>query len=476
MRLLRLSRFLVAGLAIAGLLAAVEPRTLRAQEDKTKEKKTEEMDKAEKAFAAGKFDDSLKALQDAEKKDPKLPPARLMFARFCLAAAQGAQKQEERGQLFQMAQGSIERSAIEAPSHPEIFLQLGSIALAQERLAETVLDCQFALQLAKDPKWTAEQKKNFEREGNAGLATAFEKRGDWENTKTYLTAWKTIEPKSAPVMQRLARALFALNNPDGAFAELNAAGIEDKTMDPSEVIMAQLWANKPDKAKAEEWFQKAIAKNPKLAKVHQSYGGWLLDTGNIPAAKVSIDQAKAIDPNSPETQSLLGLLARYEGKLDLAEKIFDELSRQQPANFFASNQLAQVLAEQTGSPAQQQRALQIAQVNKDRLQRNAEAWATLGWVAFLIGKEAEAEQALNVAISSGQLSPDTAYFVARLMEKKDPKGNADTYRRFLEGAVGSQSAFIHRAAAQKMLDDVNKAYPKKEEKKDVDPKGTTEKK
>ncbi|QVL32162.1 hypothetical protein KIH39_25550 [Telmatocola sphagniphila] len=471
MRSFILSRVGVALLGTITLAGFATPnQQLYAQGDtKTAEKKNEDVDKAEKAFNKGQFDECLKFLQDAEKKDPKIAPARLNLARFFLTVLRSNQiDQNARLQVFQMARTNLERAVIENPNHPECYLEIASIALSEFRFTETILACQTALTLAKSDKWSSDQKKIFEKEANAGLATAFDDRGDWESAKTHYLAWKILDPKSAPLMQRLAKVYFNLNKADEAFVELTQAKAEDPTLDPPEVAMGLLWANKPNKAKAEEWFQKAITKNPKLARVHQAYGGWLLDTGNLAAAKISINQAKTLDPMAPETQSLLGLLARYENRLDEAEKIFEDLMRSQPANFFASNQLAQVLAEQTSSPSQQQRALQIAGVNKDRLSRNPEAWSTLGWVLLKVGKESDAEQALNTSItlSNKQVAPDTAYFIASVLKKKDEKKFSDEIRKYLEGAIAAESAFIHRADAVRMLTDLNSRYPKKEEPKD----------
>src|SRR5581483_9065815 len=47
--------------------------------------KIEEIEKAGAALQKGQVDEAYKLLQEAVKKKPDLPPARLMLARLCLA-------------------------------------------------------------------------------------------------------------------------------------------------------------------------------------------------------------------------------------------------------------------------------------------------------------------------------------------------------------------------------------------------------
>src|SRR5205823_13355259 len=101
-----------------------------------------------------------------------------------------------------------------------------------------------------------------------------------------------------------------------------------------------------------------------------------------------------------------------------AERIFEGIVQRAPADFFASNQLSLVQADQS-DPAKKQLALQRAARDAQTYQRAAEAAAMLGHVCYRNDRVDEGLEALQVAVSPGQLSPDTAYYLAACLYEKD---------------------------------------------------------
>ena len=45
----------------------------------------------------------------------------------------------------------------------------------------------------------------------------------------------------------------------------------------------------------------------------------------------------------------------------------------------------------------------------------SEAFSTYGWVLYKLEKYDDAEKALRAAVSGGSFTPDTAYYLARVM-------------------------------------------------------------
>ena len=402
--------------------------------------KPEEVVKAEAAFRQGKPEDALKLLQEAVKKHPQLPPARLLLARMYFMAGQTGP-----------GRANLEQAAAESFTHPEIYLVNASRALADGRLTDTILNCQTVIALSNDDRWTAEQKNRFRREARAGLAAAFEARKDWEATRVQLLAWLELEPKNGTARQRLARALLMLGRDTEAFNELQQASKDDPKVDPPEVAMGRLWGLKGDAKRAEESFEKAVQKYPKDARVHRAFGGWLLDRGRVDAARVHIDAAMELEPRSRESLGLKGLLARYTKDYESAAKIFEELSREEPGNFFSSNHLALAYAE---LPDKRQRAVQLAEVNVRQYPRMLEALATLGWAYFKSGRLDEADKALTASASGGQISSDTAYYLARVMKDK---GRIGTAKDLLTKALETDGPFVNRSRAKELLQELNKS-------------------
>src|SRR5262249_10834476 len=154
-------------------------------------------------------------------------------------------------------------------------------------------------------------RKTILRESRAGQATAFEARRDWASARTQLAAWLDLEPKNGPARQRLARAQFMLGRADDAVTEVQQAAEDDPGLEPAEVMMGRLASQKGDAKLAEEWFQKAVQKSPRDARVQRAFGGWLLDAGRLDAARVHIETAAQLEPKARETIGLQGLLARH---------------------------------------------------------------------------------------------------------------------------------------------------------------------
>src|SRR5262249_56098831 len=120
---------------------------------------------------------------------------------------------------------------------------------------------------------------------------------------------------------------------------------------------------KGDFKKAEEGMGKAVQKEPKSGRVLRAYAGWLLEQGRLKEARTQADAAAKYDPKSKDTEKLRGLVARHLQEHAAAEQIFEALHKEAPADFFAGNQLALVLADRQQDKDSLRRALQLAEAN-----------------------------------------------------------------------------------------------------------------
>lgn len=399
--------------------------------------KVEEIEKAGEALARGQAEEAFRLLLEAVKKNPALPPARLMYARMLVSMNQAAP-----------GRANLELAAAEEPEHPEIYLTFAKLSLSEGRISDAVLNCTKALELSQSPRWTADQKKNYQREARQALANAYEARKDWPAARAQLFAWLELEPRNGLVRQRLARALFYMNKPDEALTELAAAVKDDPALDPPAVSMGRLWASKQEFKKAQEQFDAAVKKESGNYKVHLAYADFLLSKGDVDAAKIHAEAAAKIDPKAREVRSVLGLVARHTRDYKEAMRLFQDILNETPADQFASNQLALVLADQSDESARR-KALQFAEMNARQYPRSAEAMATLGYVCYRTGNLDNAQKALQASISGGQASSDTAYYLALLLNDRKEYEEA---KRLLKGALDSPGGFVFRKDAQALYD------------------------
>ncbi len=130
-----------------------------------------------------------------------------------------------------------------------------------------------------------------------------------------------------------------------------------------------------------------------------------------------------------------------------------------PDNFLASNQLAQVLAEQRGDPEKQQRGLKMAFENESAAQSNPDAQrdpsrtiesaATLGWAFFLTGRYSQAEQMFQVIAKSGVSAPDLLYYRGCMYEHDG--GTKEAAAAFEAALAQKRGFFVHRQEAKDRL-------------------------
>lgn len=407
---------------------------------------TPDEQKAREAFQAGKLDDAIKHLQTAAKANPAMAPPKVVMSRWLLEANKGPE-----------ARVLLEQAATEDPEHPEVFLTNAAYAMREGRITDLILSAQAALAASNSPRWDAAAKKRFQRDARLALVTGYEARRDYNSARTHVAALVEAEPKNPQFLNARGRLNFLLNKPDDALTDLKAAFTEDPTFDPPELGMALLWSQKPDYPKADEWYQKAAAAHPNKVKVQRAYTGYLLDRGRVEEAKVPLAVAQKLEPNAPETRALVGLVARYTRDYAAATKVFEDLVRDFPAFAFATANLALVLAD-SGDATQKKRAVELAEVYVRQNQRLPEAHAVYGYCLYKAGRLADAERALQLAASLGPLTPDAAYFLARLLTDQ---GKVEDAHKLLKAAADSKQASVYRKDADALLAELEKKLPKK---------------
>ena len=394
---------------------------------------------AEAAFRKGNFADALKALQDAVKKDADQPPAQILMAQMFASA-----------KMVGEMRGALEQAVIEAPADPEAYVLMGDLALNERRITEAQLLYLKANELMGEFKKSAKRKEFLQPRILHGLAETAMNRRDWTEAQKQLEAWLKLAPKSTGAMQMLASCLFEQKNVTGALDKLKEAAKIDPEQLTSEAILAQYYERGGDQENAKKWMISALTQAPKDLKTRLVAGQWALQTGRLEDAESQAAAALQIDPTSFGAKILRGVVALFRKDYSTAEKYFELASLQSPRSFPASNDLALALIEQDDK-TKQLRALEYAENNVRKYQRTAqagEAFSTYGWILYRLGKLDDAAKYLNAAASSGQVTPDTAYYCARLAKDQN---RDDLARQWLDSALKSTSPFANRAEATALL-------------------------
>ncbi|MGD9645340.1 MAG: tetratricopeptide repeat protein [Pirellulales bacterium] len=409
------------------------------------EKPFPEIEAAEAQFRAGEIDKALQSLETAVVKHAELPPARLLLARLFMRANQ-----------LPNARAQLEKVAMDHPEDPEAYAVLGDLSFGERRIVESGMLFDKVAELAEKMDEKSARKKGMLIRAQAGQAAVAEFRGQWVLARDHLEAWKKLDDKNPVLHRRLGMVLFNLQKPKEAYAEFKLAAKLSDQMPVAEIAMGRLYhaagTDEKNRGMAADWMKLAISEAPEDPRARAGVAEWFLETGNLDEAKKQADEALKVAPDSLEAKLVLGFVARMKKDYATAETLFSQAYLSSPDNFTARNQLALVLAEQDDE-AKRRRGLALAEDNAQRFQQATEAAATLGWLYFKAGQLDRAERALNIAASTGSITPDTAYYLAKLLTEQKKKVDA---RHWCEQAVKSQVPFFYREAAEQLLAELRK--------------------
>jgi predicted Zn-dependent protease len=384
----------------------------------------------------GRLDDALTLIKEKAAKHPEWPPAHFILAQFLFEANQIAQ-----GRL------ALEQSAALDPDRPDAYILFGRLAHSEGRLSDARLNFDNVLLLAGSGRWDAQRTRYFRTEGLKGLSDVCISRQDWKGANTHLSAWLELEPKNGQTRYRYAQVQFRLGKAKEAFESLKQATNDAPGLDPAGVSMAFLYGSAGDFKKAEDWFDYARKLEPENSRIPLAHAGWLLNRGETASARKEIDEALKLDPTSKDSQRVSAMIAWYQRDFAGAEKILDPIQRKDPADWFTANLLALTLIEQEDK-AKRSRGLQIAEGNANQFPQAQEAATTLGWALYRAGRVDEAQEKLSAGVAAGGMTPDVAYFLARVLVDK---GKIEDARRLLQTATAQPGAFGHRDDATALL-------------------------
>lgn len=387
-------------------------------------------------FQAEDYDGALKGLKAAAAANPDLPPAQVMLA----------QRLAESKQPIAMRR-ALERAAAEEPSDPEAYVLLSDLALREGRLVEAELLCQRAHQVLEPFHRSARRRALLAPHVLSNLASVGEARENWHAALKHLDAWLEIQPNQPAAMLRRGQVVFRLGQTEEALKQFQAAAKLDQSVPPPAVVMARLYEQSGRHEEAVESIAAAVETASNDVKIRLAAAQWSMETGQYVEAQRQIDAVVEIIPDALEAKLFKGLIAMFQGDCAAAERNLEAALKQSPSSFAARNNLAIALAEQN-DPAKRRRALEYAQANVRQYSHQADAYSTLGWVLFRLGRIDEAEPALRMASASGAIAADTAYFLARIELDRGHKAEA---RHLLRTALAGKGAFLLRKEAAELL-------------------------
>lgn len=418
------------------------------------------VEKALELFKQQKMADALEQLKMAGKANPSLPPPKVTLAQWWLQAGNG-----------QNARLLVEQAVAEDPTHGDPYLLNASFALNEGRVTDAILNLKVVEQLAREPRWDVEQKKRLVRESRTGLASCYLSRGDFTAAKEQFKGLLNDDPKNGQLRQRLAETVFRAGQVEEAFEALNRAFGDDPTLDPPELRMAAFWQAKSNgetdptaattaRGRAEEYLKKAVTNHSKVAKCHREYAVWLMEDGRTEASTLYLDALAKLDPNSRDTAAARALWHLYRREYAAAEPLLEGIMKDAPGDSFAMGYLCVALAE-SGDEKKRKRSIELADIFVKQNPKAPQPLAVAGWCLLKLGRLDDAEKALSAAASAGQVTFDTAYYMAKLLSERQKY--EDVVRLLQQAVAIPHGPFLYRTDAKALMIETMKKVPEKKD-------------
>ena len=426
--------------------ASVKPNSAQRETLELSDNEKVKLQTALEAFNQQDFATALTTLREIAANNPAARPARVVIANWFSEL-----------QNIQAVKMSLEMATEESPDDPEAYYSLAEIALREGQLTAAEL-----LTLKGDEKLVV-YKANPKRAQNMTKASYSLKiaysnaRQRWGDVQNAILGLIKVEGETAELDRAYARALFQQGQEDKArqfFQRADGLVKEDEKKQtlPVDAAMSQLYAARGDLEQAKKSLEAALKANPKSAPVLSLSITLALTENDLDKAQQLVQQLYAED-KSVETLKIYGKVAIFREDYQRAEAAFQEVVRQNPLDTDATSGLALALCEQ-GDAEKCKRAVQYATSNLQKQSNNRDFLATLGWVLYRSGQVDDAFKVLQQSIADGQVNAASAYYLAVILNEK---GQQETARQLLVAALGTQPPFAKRAAAEKLLAEIQGA-------------------
>jgi tetratricopeptide (TPR) repeat protein len=296
------------------------------------------------------------------------------------------------------------------------------------------------------------------------IAQLYRRTRDTKAATPILQALLKENPNDPAAMGELIQADLDERNHDAALAKIDAFIVQQPDNVPLYEMRAKVRLASPGGEKKESIdlaladLNTALEKDPKrvetvitLGKVYRTL--WQRDGSHLEDAIGTYKKAREIDPQNAMIALELAALTEAAGRRAEAIENYEAVLRLDQDQAGAKNNLAWLLADSANAtPADLDRALQLAQDAKNAMPNDPSVADTLGWVMYKKGIPSAAIALFRESIDGypegHPLRGTVRYHLAAAYEKN---GERDRAVQELKRALDEDSTFAERDAAEKLL-------------------------
>jgi tetratricopeptide (TPR) repeat protein len=357
--------------------------------------------------AQGRVLNQRQELAEAMRLDPALLPVRLDLARLLIASKGAAAALE----ILRQAPDSQRRAVPLIVQSNWALMDLGRLDEARKGVAE-------GLKLASAPELLLQD----------GLLKMDLK--DYNGARASLDSVLRQSPDDVSALRALVQLYGLRNQRTAAVQAIREYAAQHPHSAPIQNFLGELLLAEGHSADARTAFTAASAVDPRFRPAQLSLARLDVSEGKLDSAHRTLAALLAGNRNDPELWLYLGWLANMEKRYPEALVWFRKVVDADPANVVALNDLAYLLASQTG---QFDEALKYAQQVKEIAPDNKGVDDTIGWIMYRKGLYRSAVKYLESA-DQGQPDPVIRYHLGMAYLKLGDKRGAPTLRAALKSA------------------------------------------
>lgn len=327
------------------------------------------------------------------------------------------------------------------PDNPQPHVILARVALTGAKHAEAIQHAKRALELAPanaDALRTLAAAQSlasdhagaiatFERLLNAspsdigaraGLAKALAANGNAERARSETERTLKMAPSNVDAVELLVRLDLADRRYDSALDRARTLQRDPKTQSPGFTLEGEIWAMQEKHADAIRAFEKVHMLSPSSGTATRLAGA-LQRAGRAQDAERVLAKWEQGKPADPGVALFRAELAMAQRDWAAAQKRYEQLAQQNPANALVRNNLAWVMHQQ-GDPkaaAEAEAALKVAPTVAAILD-------TAGWIYLGQGNVPRALELLSDAAAKGANNPQIRWHYAQALMKDGKKERA----------------------------------------------------
>lgn len=265
-----------------------------------------------------------------------------------------------------------------------------------------------------------------------------EKRKQWSTAEELFIKLQKLVPDKTFPSWRAGRVKILAGQLAEGVTMMEAARTKEPQLPCAKLTVALVlaeqtdWRSSPSNAQQiERWFQDSIRLDRSNADAWREYLRWLLLQDRSEDALKYIAKIAQPTLNDRNIRFLHALSYRFAGDYSLAESILEDLLTKNPSDLEVADQLALVLIE-SADEDKRARARRLADDNLKSNQTVEAIVATAGWIRLKQGALAEADQ----LAARGPISPQSAYYVGKLLEKSGKTEDAKSVYKIAIESVG----------------------------------------